>query len=134
MDSPPSNSDCSGEDAHKYYHSEILPNGYQDIYGSWELIQTTGGITGYGFGTKDLSIRMCPFGIFRLYKKGIEINHAKMEFISTNADNISVNFQFDKQDTVIGLAAPTYIFVPKNDSLWFKSPCCDRYDYLFKRK
>ena len=134
MDSPAGNPDCSGENAHRYYHSEIIPTEFQDLYGSWTLIQTTGGFTGNGFGTKELSIRMCPYGVFRLYKNNAEINLAKMEYQSKTTDHVDIKFSFEKQDTIIGFGTPMSISFTHPDTMLFKSPCCDQYNYLFARK
>lgn len=122
----------------KYYSEEIISTDYQKIYGQWKLYKISGGFHGTGYAPDYDYLEIKSVGIYGLIRNDSIIEYGKIEL-----DTFDVNTNDFLQiklipDDYIGLnpfmyPSEKYIDLTGNDSLELISPCCDMYDYHYKR-
>lgn len=113
----------------QYYTTEILPEKYVNIYNTYKLAKIQGGKIGLDSLVKDtLILKFCPFGIVNQLSKYDSIEIGKIELISVEKDFLKVNIHLPK---LFSSDLEKQIYPLSHDSLWIRSDCCDRFDYLF---
>lgn len=128
----------SSIDSDKYYSNEIIPLDYQQIYGKWRLYEVSGGISGTGYEPDYDYLEIKKFGIYGLIRDGRLFEYGKIEL-----DTFDINTEAYLQvklipDYYVGrnpnMDTPEkYVDLKGTDSLNLISPCCDLYNYHYKR-
>jgi len=125
-------------DSHTYYSEEIIPDDYLNIYGKWKLYKVSGGIHGTGHEPDYEYLEMKSFGIYGLIRNDNIFEYGKIKLdtfdMSTN-DFLQVRFIPDYTTRVSTDIYPSekYLYLKGTDSLDLISPCCDLYNYHYKR-
>lgn len=124
-------------DASQYHQDEIIPPAYTRIYDKWKLVGISGGYTGAGYQPDFDFLEIKPMGIYGLVRNDSLFEHGKIELDTFDANRVEVLQiklipEFLSADAAMS-PAEKYIEMIGTDSLSLVSPCCDRYDYHFKR-
>ncbi|MCK9291235.1 MAG: hypothetical protein WCR58_06660 [Bacteroidales bacterium] len=122
----------------KYYSTEIIPTAYQKIYGKWRLYNVSGGIHGTGYDPDFDFLEIKSIGIYGLIRNDSLFEYGKIElhtFDNNTKDFLQLRLI---SDYYIGLNPymqfpEKYIYLKGTDSLDLIAPCCDMYDYHYKR-
>jgi hypothetical protein len=125
-------------DSHKYYSEEIIPTDYQKIYGKWRLYKVSGGFHGTGYEPDYDYLEIKNLGIYGLVRNDSLFEYGKIEldtFDNNTKDFLQVRLI---PDYYIGLnpdmyPPEKYIDLNGTDTLDLISPCCDMYNYHYKR-
>lgn len=123
----------------KYYSSDIIPPGYQSVYGVWKIYQTSGGLAGQGY-TPDFDFLVIkPYGIFGIIKNDSVIAYGKLTRLTDNTMSpvlrLYCSFDFDKTAKIELAADPEkYFFLTGSDTLDLMAPCCDRFNTRLVRQ
>jgi hypothetical protein len=120
-----------------YYSKEIIPEEYQTIYGKWKLIGISGGFSGSGYKPDFDFMEIKSIGIYGLIKNDSVFEYGRIEI--DTFDNATTNYLqiILNPDYYSGLSQ--YMYPPekyvdlRGDSLNLYSPCCDMFNYHFKR-
>jgi len=125
-------------DSHKYYSNEIIPTDYQKIYGKWRLYKVSGGFHGTGHEPDYDYLEIKNFGIYGLVRNDTLFEYGKIEldtFDNNTNDFLQVRFIPDYYNGLNPYMYPPekYIDLKGTDSLDLISPCCDMYNYHYKR-
>jgi hypothetical protein len=125
-------------DSNQYYSEEIIPTDYQKIYGKWKLYEISGGFDGTGHEPDYDYLEIKSIGIYGLIRNDSLFEYGKIEldtFDNNTNDFLQVRLI---PDYYIGpnpdMNPPEkYIDLKGTDSMNLISPCCDMYDYHYKR-
>jgi hypothetical protein len=122
----------------KYYSDEIVPANYQMIYGKWKLFKVSGGFAGDGYAPDYDYLELKSFGIYGLVKNDSLFEYGKIEL-----DTLDYNTRKSLQikfipDFYKGLnprmdQLEKYIDLKGADTLNLIAPCCDMYNYHYKK-
>lgn len=121
----------------KYYSEEVIPADYQKIYGKWKLHNISGGIHGQGYEPDFDFLEIKKIGIYGIVKNDSLFEYGKIEpgiFDENTPGYFQVKFTPDfhtKRNP--RLFSQQYIDLKGTDSLNLIAPCCDMYNYHFKR-
>lgn len=120
-----------------YYSTEIIPADYQKIYGKWKLYDVSGGIHGKGYELDFDFMEIKGIGIYGFIRNNNLFEYGKIE-----SETFDKNTQGFLQINIIPellkeqrpyMPPQVYIELLETDSLNIFSPCCDMYNYHFKR-
>lgn len=127
----------------KYYSQEIIPDDYQKIYGKWKLKEISGGFSGTGYEPDYDYLEIKSVGIYGFIRNDSLFEYGKIEldtFDEISPDYLQLSYLQVRliPDYYVGpysyMDTPEkYIDLIGNDSLVLISPCCDRYNYHYKR-
>jgi hypothetical protein len=123
--------------ADSYYSDEIIPSDYRKIYGEWQLYKISGGFSGDGYTPDFDYLDIKPIGIYGLVRNDILFESGKIEPFMF--DSASSGFLQVKLIPVYSSGNPSmyppekYLHLRGTDSLDLISPCCDMYNYHFRR-
>ncbi len=125
-------------DSKKYYSDEFIPADYMKIYGKWELEKVSGGIFGSGYAPDYDYLEIKSVGIYGLIRNDSLLEYGKIEldtFDLNNSDFLQIKLIPDFYTGQNSYMAPPekYVDLIGNDSLDLNSPCCDLYNYHYKR-
>ncbi len=122
-----------------YYTSEIIPTEHLDIYGSWKLIKVNGGFAGSGHELHFDQLEIKPYGIYGIIKGNSLSELGKIEldiWDSNQTEKLQLKFMPDMRENENYM----YLYpeqklaqIRNRDTLDLISPCCDMYNYHFKR-
>ena len=125
----------SDMDKTSYYASEIFVERHQSIYGKWKLYAVSGGFTGNGHDLNFDFLEVKPYGIYGFIRNDSLLEYGKI--IPKNQDlkinMLDVEFIKDEYPEAFFDDPFKLIYFEGNDKLHLNSPCCDRYNYHFKR-
>ena len=122
----------------KYYSEEIIPDDNKDVYGTWKLIGVSGSFSGMGYEPNFDYLEIKPIGIYGLVRNDILFEYGRIEIIplpDNTTGMLPVKFVPDFYNdlnpyfTLYG----QYMELKGTDSLNMNSPCCDMYNYHFKK-
>ena len=118
----------------KYYSNDIMPESYRNVYGSWKVEKTSGGLIGIGYNTDFDYLLLKKNGIFGIIRNDSLIAFGKI-ILSQDKQGLLSEFNAEKS-AKIELCGDNlkYIQLINNDSLILYAPCCDRYNTHFSRK
>ncbi len=118
-----------------YYDSEIFDEPYLKVYGKWELFDVSGGFTGMGHDLNFEYLEIKEFGIYGFFSNDSLLEYGKISpaLQSANEVYLKVNFEKDENSGSFFSDYEKYILFSGSDTLHLNSPCCDRYNYHFKR-
>jgi hypothetical protein len=122
----------------KYYPAEIIPGDYQKLYGKWHLFQISGGFSGGGYEPDYDFLEIRNFGIYGLVRNDSLIEYGKIEIDSSDIhpmDYLKIRLvsEYHKGLNPMMYPAEKYVHLAGADTLNLISPCCDMYNYHFKR-
>ena len=121
----------------QYYSTEIIPADYLKIYGKWKLDKISGGFSGAGYTPDYDYLEIKSVGIYGLIRKNNLFEYGKIE-LTTFDKNTTELFQIKLIPEYHSSQNPyhspeLYIDFHGADSLDLISPCCDLYNYHYKR-
>ncbi len=117
----------------KYYDSEIFDESNLDIYGKWKLYSVSGGIHGDGHELNLDYLEVHKFGIYGFIRDGSILEFGRININDQVNEDLLINFMPDDNSEVFMNDSEKYINFIGNDTIILDSPCCDRYNYHFKR-
>jgi hypothetical protein len=122
----------------KYYPAEMIPSNYQKIYGKWYLFRISGGFSGGGYTPDYDFLEIRNFGIYGLVRNDSLIEYGKIEIDPSDIhpmDYLKIRLVADYHKGLNPMMDPPEKYVQLNgaDTLNLISPCCDMYNYHFKR-
>ena len=117
-----------------YYSTDIVPDIYNEAYGNWKVIRTSGGFSGGGYEIDFDNLVLKSNGIFGIIKNGSLIAYGKM-ILTQNKGGLLCQFEADEYADIELLRDPErYIQIINRDTLNLDAPCCDRYNIHFIRE
>lgn len=119
----------------KYYDSEIFAESDLKIYGTWKLFAVSGGFLGNGHHLNFEYLETKKYGIYGFVNHDTLIEYGKISpALKTTHDlRLKIDFEKDEKSNSFFLDPEKYVEFTGNDTLNLNSPCCDRYNYHFKR-
>jgi hypothetical protein len=125
-------------ESNKYYSNEIIPAEYNRIYGKWKLYRVSGGFSGRGYEPDFDYLEIKSVGIYGLVRNNSVFEYGKIELDTFDNNNLEL-FQVKLvPDYFPGLnpymsAQEKYIDLKRIDSMDLISPCCDMYNFHFRK-
>jgi hypothetical protein len=121
----------------KYYSDEIIPKDYQQIYGKWKLTGISGGFHGSGYEPDFDFLEIRSIGIYGLIRHDSIFEYGRIEVDtfdigSVNLLKIILNPDYYKGSHPYFFPPEKYVDISR-DSLALYSPCCDMFNFHFKR-
>ena len=118
-----------------YFISEIFAEPDLKIYGTWKLFDVSGGFSGTGHDLNFEYLEIKKYGIFGFVYNDSLLEYGKIYPALKTANDIRLKVDFEKDEKSNSFFVDTekYVEFAGIDTLNLKSPCCDRYDYHFKR-
>jgi hypothetical protein len=115
------------------YNTEIFESQFKMIYGSWELQRIE---TGWGEIAPDFDYLVInPFGTFSILRNDTVLANGKIEIVVQDKKVLDIKFVTNSNRNLDLLSDNEKTIEFKNDNLiWMLAPCCDRSNYLLKRK
>ncbi|GAB3004104.1 hypothetical protein GCM10027284_22360 [Cyclobacterium sediminis] len=119
----------------KYFDSEIFTESDLKIYGTWELYAVSGGLSGSGHDLNFEYLVIKEYGIYGFVKNKSLLEYGKISPALQTANDLrlKVDFENDEKSNSFFIDTEKYVEFIGNDTLKLYSPCCDRYNYQFKR-
>jgi hypothetical protein len=119
----------------KYYDTEIFTYPTTNLYGRWELFSISGGFSGSGYAPDFDFLEIKEYGIYGLVRNDSLLEFGKIAPALQPANDLypKVNLEKDQKSESFFFDREKYIIFSGLDTLNMNSPCCDRYDYHFKR-
>ena len=120
-----------------YYQNEIIPEEYQNIYGKWRLIGISGGFSGTGYKPDFDFLEIKRIGIYGLIKNDSVFEYGRI--VLDTFDNATTSYLQITLNPDYHSGLNPYMYPPekyldiRGDSLDMNSPCCDMFNYHFKR-
>ena len=119
------------EDA--YYDSEIFDVLNLNIYGKWKLSDVSGGIHGNGHDLNFDYLVILKYGIYGFIKDNRILEFGKIKVDEQTAENLLITFEPDRNSDLFMSDPEKLVNFSGLDNLDLNSPCCDRFNYHFKR-
>ena len=119
----------------KYFDSEIFAQTDLKIYGKWKVFDISGGIHGSGYGLNFDYLEIKEYGIYGFVRNDSLLEYGKIAPALQTANEIRLKVDLEKDENSNSFFADRekYVEFYGNDTLHLNSPCCDRFDYHFKR-
>lgn len=119
----------------KYFNSEIFSETDMKIYGTWKLFDISGGFSGNGYNLNFEYLEIKKYGIYGFVRNDSLKEYGKIApaLQVTNDLRLKVDFEKDEKSNSFFTDTDKYVEFTGNDTLHLYSPCCDRYNYHFKR-
>lgn len=119
----------------KYFDTEIFAEPDLKIYGTWELFAVSGGVSGTGHDLNFKYLEIKKYGIYGFINNDTLLEYGKISPALQTANDIRLKVDFEKDVKSNSFFTDTekYVEFTGNDTLNLNSPCCDRYNYHFKR-
>ena len=128
-----------GIQASKYYSNDIIPDQFANIYGSWKVTGTSGGISGAGFKKQFDYLILKKNAIFGIVRNDSLIAYGKLILLPETdmyyQNAVYCKFDFENP-VMLELYADQvkYIYLKGKDSLDLIAPCYDLYNNYFIRE
>jgi hypothetical protein len=125
-------------DTKKYYTQEVFPDSLLPLYGKWKLYKVSGGFCGCGHDPEYDYLELKSFGIYGIIRNDTLLEFGKLApgiFDQISDDYFQVKFEpefYTGKNPIIS-PAEKYMHLHGKDSLDVISPCCDLYNYHFRR-
>jgi len=122
----------------KYYSNEIIPTEFQNIYGKWKLYKISGGFSGAGYEPDYDYLEIKRVGIYGLIRSNHLFEYGKIELYKFDNDTpgfLQIRLIPDPYVEINSSMFPPekYLELRGKDTLNLYSPCCDMYNYHYKR-
>lgn len=122
--------------ANKYHENDILQGKPFDIYGTWRVASTSGGIHGGGYTPDFDYLLIKPNAIFGIVRGNELITTGKIEVVNDPDYTMLLHFVSDKPASEVNIELvfdfEKYVEIHA-DTLSLLSPCCDRFDTHLKK-
>jgi len=123
----------------KYYSNDIIPDQFANIYGSWKVTGTSGGISGAGFKKQFDYLILKKNAIFGIVRNDSLIAYGKLILLPETdmyyQNAVYCKFDFENPVMVELYADQVkYIYLKGKDSLDLIAPCYDLYNNYFIRE
>lgn len=118
----------------EYYNFEIFNDYFLDIYGKWELYEVTGGIHGEGHDLNFDILEIKEYGIYAFLRNDTILEFGKIKIDEQTNESLIITFKPDIDSEIFMYDSEKNIDLYGMDTLYLRSPCCDRYNYYFIRK
>ena len=116
-----------------YYQNEIINEDFISIYGKWELKEAT-----TGWGNLDLEfdyLEIKPYGSFLIIRNDSIILEGRIGAMIQDSAQLKINFHPDIESSFeLFKDSEKWIVFDNKNKMRMVAPCCDRTDYLMKRK
>ena len=118
-----------------YFDSEIFADPDLKIYGTWKLFTVSGGFSGTGHDLNFEYLEIKKYGIYGFVNNDSLLEYGKISPALQTANDIRLKVDFEKDEKSSSFFTDTdkYVEFIGSDTLNLNSPCCDRYNYHFKR-
>ncbi|SHG08533.1 hypothetical protein SAMN05444274_1442 [Mariniphaga anaerophila] len=118
-----------------YFDSEIFAEPDLKIYGTWKLFAVSGGFSGTGHDLNFEYLEIKKYGIYGFVNNYSLLEYGKISPALQTANDIRLKVDFEKDEKSDSFFTDTekYVEFMGSDTLNLNSPCCDRYNYHFKR-
>ena len=119
----------------KYFDDEIFSGYDSTIYGTWKIYSISGGFHGGGYEVNFDYLIIKKIGIYGFLRNDSLLEYGRIVPVAQFPvqPRLLVNFEQDEySDSFLG-DHEKYVDFSGNDTLHLYSPCCDRYNYHFKR-
>ena len=118
-----------------YFDSEIFAEPDLKIYGTWKLFAVSGGFSGTGHDLNFEYLEIKKYGIYGFVNNDSLLEYGKISpaLQTTNDIRLKVDFEKDEKSNSFFSDTEKYLEFIGIDTLNLNSPCCDRYNYHFKR-
>ena len=129
-------SSLNGIPANTYYSSDIFKDKQPEIYGTWEVVGTSGGFGGQGYAQDFDYLVIKPNAIFGIIRDSQLLTTGKMEIVEDPSQALLVRFISEADPTSLGveILSDSEKFIQiDSDNLTLNAPCCDRFNTHFKR-
>ena len=119
----------------KYFDSEIFAQPDLKIYGKWKVFDISGGIHGGGYDLNFDYLEIKEYGIYGFVRNDSLLEYGKImpALQTTNEIRLKVDLEKDENSNSFFGDREKYVEFNGNDTLHLNSPCCDRFNYHFKR-
>ncbi|MBN1819718.1 MAG: hypothetical protein JW833_03335 [Prolixibacteraceae bacterium] len=119
----------------KYFDSEIFSGHDSIIYGRWKIFDISGGFHGSGYEINFDYLVIKKIGIYGYIRNDSLLEYGKMVAVPQFPvqPSLLVNFEKDAYSYSFLGVGEKYVHFGGNDTLHLYSPCCDGYNYHFKR-
>lgn len=119
-----------------YYDTDPIDPAFADVYGTWWVYSTSGGLAGTGYEVDFEKLLVKKNGIFGIVKNDSLLAYGKVYVQSQTASELLV--RFEPEEEVLGINLITdnekYVSFRGSDSLDLTAPCCDRFNTHLKRQ
>ena len=78
-------------------------------------------------------MEVVKFGIYGFIRDGRLIEFGRIEINEQTSQGLLITFTPDENSEVFMYDSEKYVNLSGNDTLSLDSPCCDRFNYHFKR-
>lgn len=116
-----------------YYQQEIFNEVNQWIYGKWILEYISGGITGDGYEPNFDYLEFIPYGIYQFVNADTLLEFGKVVVEEQSDSILKILMSPDPGSTMFFYDSEKFVQFTSDDQLDLNAPCCDRYNYHFKR-
>lgn len=119
----------------QYYDFEILDEPNLFIYDKWELFNISGGFAGNGHDLNFDILEFREYGKYGFFRNDSLLEYGKITLALQTANDLRLKIRFDKDENSESFFndAIKYVEFIGADTLHLIAPCCDRYNYHFKR-
>jgi hypothetical protein len=119
----------------RYFDSEIFSPNDLKIYGKWKLFGISGGLHGNGYDLNFDYLDIKEYGIYGFSRNDSLIEYGKISPALQTANDLRFKVDLEKDENSNSFFTDTekYVVFNGTDTLNLNSPCCDRYNYHFKR-
>jgi hypothetical protein len=134
-DRPDSLSYLDGLGQTTYFEEEVFAPSDIKIYGLWQVFDISSGIHGGGYEVNFDYLEIKEFGIYGFVRNETLLEYGKIGPALQTAYEIGlkVDFEMDVTSNSFFEDREKYVEFSGKDTLHLYSPCCDRYNYHFKR-
>jgi len=119
----------------QYFDAEIFSEQDLKIYGTWKIFDISGGIHGNGYAVNFDYLVIKRIGIYGYVRNDNLLEFGKIVPALWNPNDLrlKVDFEKDEYSESFFTDSEKYVHYTGNDTLYLSSPCCDRFNYHFKR-
>lgn len=118
-----------------YFDAEIFADRDLNIYGTWQLFDVSGGLAGNGHDLNFEYFEVKAYGIYGFIGNNNLLEYGKISPALQTANDLrlKVDLEKDEKSNSFFSDREKYVEFSGTDTLHLYSPCCDRYNYHFKR-
>jgi heat shock protein HslJ len=117
----------------RYYSNEIFNTQNTLIYGKWLLEEISGGLHGGGYEPDFDYFEIKSIGIYGLIRNDSLLEYGKIRIDEQTAMSLLISLIPDNNSDTFLFDTEKYVDFYGTDTLELRAPCCDRYNYHFKR-
>ncbi len=123
-------------DPNTFYSEEIIPETYQNVYGTWSLYDVSGGFSGTGHEPNHDYLEIKRIGIYGIIRNDSLLEYGKIKldtFDTRTTAFLQIRLFPESSDEPFFYPQEKYIELTESDEMVLRSPCCDMYNYHYKR-